>query len=196
MDIRELDRRAGSALWEMVSQIRPEQLWFPTPCADWTVHGLVRHLVSDNEGLAAAAVDGSAPVRTWTGGGLADNPGGAYRRSNARFVGVFSDEAALDRPVEVREFGTFPRRTALTFHLLGCIVHGWDLARALDLPYDPPAELVEVALDVARRIPDTASSRGQGAAFECAVRVPQDASSLDRLLGLLGRHPDWVSPLD
>ena len=195
MDIRELDRRAGAALSEVVSQVRREQLWFPTPCADWTVRGLVRHLVSENEGFAAAAIDGSAPVQTWTGGRLADNPAGAYRRSNARFVDVFSDEAALDRPVEVREFGTFPRRTALTFHLLGCVVHGWDLARALDLPYDPPAELVEAALDVARRIPDTGRSRGPGAAFERAVQVPEDAPGFDRLLAMLGRHTDWCSPL-
>ena len=31
-------------------QVRPEQLWFPTPCPDWTVRGLLRHIVSENEG--------------------------------------------------------------------------------------------------------------------------------------------------
>ena len=70
MDIRDLDRRAGAVLGEVVMQVRPEHLWFPTPCPDWTVRGLLRHLVSENEGFAAAALNGSAPVQAWNGGRL------------------------------------------------------------------------------------------------------------------------------
>jgi uncharacterized protein (TIGR03086 family) len=196
MDIRDLDRRAGALLGEVVMQVRPEQLWFPTPCPDWTVRGLLRHIVSENEGFAAAATDGSAPVQTWTGGRLGDNPAGAYRRSNARVAEAFADGGALDQPMEVREFGTFPRRVALTFRQLDCVVHAWDLARAIDIPYDPPADMVKIALTLARRIPDTDSTRGPGAAFERSVKVPGDASDFDQLLGLLGRKRGWVSPLD
>ena len=96
--------------------------------------------------IAAAAIDGSAPVQTWTGGRLGDNPAGAYRRSNVRVAEAFADGGALDRPMEVREFGTFPRRVALTFRQLDCVVHAWDLARAIDTPYAPPADMVEMAL--------------------------------------------------
>ncbi|HEU4947258.1 MAG TPA: TIGR03086 family metal-binding protein [Kribbella sp.] len=196
MDIRELDRRTGAVLGEVVSQVRPEQLWFPTPCLDWTVRGLLRHLVSENQGFAAAASDGSASVQIWTGGRLGDNPAGAYRRSSVRFADAFADDDALDREMVVREFGTYPRRIALTFHQLSWVVHGWDLARAIDEPYDPPSDLVETALALARRIPDTDDSRGPGAPFERSVKVPDGASDLDVLLGLLGRSPEWISPLD
>jgi uncharacterized protein (TIGR03086 family) len=196
MDIRDLDRRAGAVLGEVVMQVRPEHLWFPTPCPDWTVRGLLRHIVSENEGFAAAAVNGSAPAPAWNGGRLGDNPAGAYRRSNVRVADAFADGGALDRLMEVREFGSYPRRIALTFHQLDCVVHAWDLARAVDIPYDPPPDMVSMALDLARRIPDTETSRGPGAAFERSVKVPGDASDFDQLLGLLGRHPDWVSPLD
>jgi uncharacterized protein (TIGR03086 family) len=196
MDIRDLDRRAGAVLGEVVMQVRPEHLWFPTPCPDWTVRGLLRHVVSQNEGLASAALNGTATVQTWNSGRLGDNPAGAYRRSNVRVADAFADGGALDRLVEVREFGSFPRRIALTFHQLDCVVHAWDLARAIDVPYDPPPDLVEMALDLAHRIPDTEAVRGPGAAFERSVKVPGDASELDRLLAFLGRSPDWVSPLD
>lgn len=196
MDIRELDRRAGAVLGDVVAQVRLEQLWFPTPCPDWTVRGLLRHLISENEGFAAAAADGSAPVQTWTGGRLGDHLAGSYRRSAARLADAFADGGALNEPIEVREFGVFPRRLALGFHQLDCVVHGWDLARAIDIPYDPPAEQVEAALAMARRIPDTDDARGPGAAFERGVKVPDDSSELDVLLALLGRSPDWVSPLD
>jgi uncharacterized protein (TIGR03086 family) len=195
MDIRDLDRRAGAVLGEVVGQVRPEQLWFPTPCPDCTVRGLLRHIVSLNEGFAAAAIDGSAPVQTWTGGRLGDHPAGAYRRSNAKLADAFAS-GPLDQLMEVRELGAFPRLTALTFHQLDCVVHAWDLARAIDNPYDPPLDLVELALNVARRLPDTDASRGPGAPFERRVKVPDDAPPLDVLLGLLGRNPDWISPLD
>ena len=85
---------------------------------------------------------------------------------------------------------------ALTFRQLDCVVHAWDLARAIDIPYDPPADMVEMALTLARRIPDNDASRGPGAAFERSVKVPGDASDLATLLALLGRNPDWISPLD
>ncbi|TCC36729.1 TIGR03086 family metal-binding protein [Kribbella sindirgiensis] len=196
MDIRDLDRRAGAVLGEVVMQVRPEHLWFPTPCPDWTVRGLMRHLVSQNEGLAAAALNGSASVHVWTGGRLGDNPAGAYRRSNVRVADAFADGGALDRLVEVREFGSFPRRIALTFHQLDCVVHAWDLARAIDVPYNPPPDMVDLALTLARRIPDTDANRGTGYAFERSVKVSGTAPDLDQLLGLLGRNPEWVSPLD
>ncbi|MFI7065918.1 TIGR03086 family metal-binding protein [Kribbella sp. NPDC050124] len=196
MDIRDLDRRAGAVLGEVVMQVRPEHLWFPTPCPDWTVRGLLRHIVSENEGFAAAALNGSATVQSWNGGRLGDHPSGAYRRSNARIADAFADGGALDRLMEVREYGSYPRRIALTFHLLDCVIHAWDLAKAIDVPYDPPPDLVEQAFALARKIPDTDAVRGPGAAFERSVKVPGDASDFDQLLGLLGRNPDWVSPLD
>jgi uncharacterized protein (TIGR03086 family) len=196
MDIRDLDRQAGAVLGEVVMQVRPGHLWFPTPCPDWTVRGLLRHIVSANEGFAQAAINGSAPARAWASGRLGDNPAGAYRRSNSRVADAFADGGALDRLVEISEFGSFPRRVALTFHQLFCVVHAWDLARAIDVPYDPPPDLVERAFALARKIPDTDAVRGPGAAFERSVKIRGDASDLDQLLGLLGRNPDWVSPLD
>lgn len=98
--------------------------------------------------------------------------------------------------MEVREFGVFPRRVALTFRQLDCVVHAWDLARAIDAPYDPPQDMVEMALGLARRIPDTEASRGPGAAFERSLKTAGDANDLPTLLALLGRNPDWISPLD
>lgn len=194
MDIRELDRQAGAVLGEVVAQVHADQLWLPTPCPDWTLRGLLRHLVSENDGFAAAARDGSAPVQVWTGGRLEDDHVSAYRQSSERFAAAFEDEGALDEPMAVREFGTFPRRVAVSFHLLDNVVHGWDVARAIDAPYDPPAELVAAALKVARLVPTAAETRGPGAAFDQVVPVPEAASDLDTLLTLTGRTPAWTSP--
>ncbi|TDD42358.1 TIGR03086 family protein [Kribbella antibiotica] len=193
MDVRDLDRRAGAVLGEVVMQVRAEHLSLPTPCPDWTVRGLLRHIVSENEGFAAAATNGSAPVQTWTGGRLGDNPAGAYRRSNVAVADAFADGGALDRLMEVREYGSFPRRIALTFHHLDCVVHAWDLARAIGIPYSPPFDLVDAALDLARRIPDTESARGPGAAFERSLKVSGTAPAFLQLLGLLGRDPEWTA---
>ncbi|MGO4425582.1 maleylpyruvate isomerase N-terminal domain-containing protein, partial [Streptomyces sp. MCAF7] len=55
LDIQELDRRSLALLGDVVAQVKDDQLRLPTPCPDWTLHGLIRHLVSQNEGFAAAA---------------------------------------------------------------------------------------------------------------------------------------------
>ena len=60
------------------------------------------------------------------------------------------------RPVRARVWADFRhvgRRIALTFHHLNCVIHAWDLARAIDVSYEPPPDLVEQALALARKIP-------------------------------------------
>ena len=189
MDIRDLDRRAGAVLGEVVMQVRPEHLWFPDP-----LPGLDRPWSAPPHRQRERGVRRGGAERVGAGADLErrparGQPAGAYRRSNVRVADAFADGGALDRLMEVRESGSFPRRIALTFHQLDCVVHAWDLARAIDAPYDPPQDLVELAFALARRIPDTDATRGPGAAFERSVKTPGNASDLDQLLGSSAATP-------
>ena len=49
------------------------------------------------------------------------------------------------------------------------------------------------ALKFASRWPDVPQLRGPGAPFGPRIDVPADAPPFDRLLGLLGRAPDWTA---
>lgn len=190
MDIRELDRRAIATLGEVIAKVRPDQLRLPTPCDDWTLHGLIRHQVSDNLGFAAAAKGVTGEILAWNSGRLGDDPLAAYHRSAETLIKAFADDAILDRAIQIREFGFFPGRVALSMHVLDCVVHGWDVAQTIGVPYHPDPELVEHALQVAAFIPtgDDPTERPRSA-FDPIVEVPEGKEPLDRLLALVGRDP-------
>ncbi|MFD8911162.1 TIGR03086 family metal-binding protein [Streptomyces sp. NPDC059575] len=188
MDIRELDRRALATLGAVIAQIRPDQLRLPTPCADWTLHGLLRHQVSENLGFAAAAAGATDDLRAWDQGDLGGDPYQAYLDSADAMTKAFTEDV-LNHSLQIREFGFFPGRAALGMHVLDCVVHGWDVAQTIGVAYDPDAELVRHSLKVAARIPTGAPSDGRATTpFAPAVEIPAGAPALDRLLGLVGRR--------
>ncbi|OIJ65286.1 TIGR03086 family metal-binding protein [Streptomyces mangrovisoli] len=189
MDIRDLDRRALDTLGTVIAQTGPDQLRLPTPCADWTLHGLLRHQVSENLGFAAAAAGVTDDIRAWDQGDLGGDPHRAYRDSAEAMTKAFTEDV-LEQRLQIREFGFFPGRVALGMHVLDCVVHGWDVARTIGVAYDPDADLVDLALRVAARIPAGSPSDDRPrAAFAPAVEIAADSPALERLLGLVGRRP-------
>ncbi|MEU9383957.1 TIGR03086 family metal-binding protein [Streptomyces sp. NPDC048279] len=191
MDIRELDRHALATMAAVTARIGPDQLRLPTPCADWTLHGLLRHQVSENLGFAAAAGGVTGDLRAWDQGTLGEDPHQAFLDSAAAMTSAFTEDV-LDRPLQIREFGFFPGRVALGMHVLDCVVHGWDVAQAIGVAYDPDADLVQHSLKVAALIPAGAPSDDRPrTAFAPVVEIAVGSSGLERLLGLVGRRQAW-----
>lgn len=189
MDILELDRRASDALGKIIASVTPEDLRRPTPCADWTLYGLIRHQVSENLGFAAAA-SGTPPGRSvWDSGVLGADPSEDFQRSVVLVTEAFAAKGMLERQVEVREFGVLPGAFAVSMHFIDGVVHGWDVARALGMPGDLTPDLAEAALEMVLRMP---LSRGPGQAFGQAVEVPDGAPVYQRLVAHLGRDPWWT----
>jgi uncharacterized protein (TIGR03086 family) len=85
----------------------------------------------------------------------------------------------------------FPAAQAVSFHLVDYVVHGWDVARSLGLPYQSEPDLLAATLPMARAVPD-GDLRTQGLVpFAPRIPVAGDAGVLDQILGLLGRRPAW-----
>jgi uncharacterized protein (TIGR03086 family) len=99
---------------------------------------------------------------------------------------------ALERKMELPGLGAFPGPVAVSFHFVDYLIHGWDVAKAIGAVPEPGADLVQAALKMVSRYPDTPQVRGPGAPFAAKVAVPDDAPPLDRLVGLLGRAPSWA----
>ncbi|SCF58758.1 TIGR03086 family metal-binding protein [Streptomyces sp. Ncost-T10-10d] len=189
VDIRELDRRALATLGAVIAQIGPDHLRLPTPCADWTLHGLLRHQVSENLGFAAAAAGVTGDLLVWDQGDLGGDPYQAYLDSADTMTKAFAEDV-LDHSLQIREFGFFPGRVALGMHVLDCVVHGWDIAQTIGVAFDPGADLVHYSLEVAALIPTGAPSGDRPrAAFAPAVEISASSPDLERLLGLVGRRP-------
>ncbi|MFE6826428.1 TIGR03086 family metal-binding protein [Streptomyces sp. NPDC057690] len=193
MDLRRLDRQALLLTGEVVSAVKTHHLSSATPCADWSLYGLLRHLVSQNEGFAASARGAGEPWAVWRAGDLGDDPAGAYEASVAEVTDAFAEDEVLERRFALPEVGegfAVPGRTAIGFHLLDYVAHAWDVAVTIGVPWEPTAELTTAALRVAAQVPD--EGRGAGAAFRRRFEVPDNAPPGERLLALLGRDPSWT----
>ncbi|MGW7511262.1 TIGR03086 family metal-binding protein [Streptomyces massasporeus] len=193
MDIRRLDRLALSLTGEVVSRVKPEHVRLATPCPDWTLYGLLRHLVSQNQGFAASARGAGEAWAQWHDGDLGDDPAGAYEASADEVTAAFAEDGVLERRFALPEVGegfAVPGRVAIGFHLLDYVVHAWDVAVTIGERWEPAGELIDAALRVAARVPD--EGRGAGAAFRRRIASGDDAAPGDRLLTLLGRDPSWT----
>ncbi|WP_067461831.1 TIGR03086 family metal-binding protein [Actinomadura macra] len=188
-DFRPLDLKALDLYLSTVAQVRPHQLTLATPCPDWTLHGLLRHQVSQDEGFAAAARGDGARLRNWRNGDLGTDPVAAAKASADLVTAAFA-EAALDQEFilpEIRDGGGFPASLAISFHFVDLVVHAWDVAATIRVPWEPSEELITASLKVAAIVP--ADDRGPGTSFDKPVPTPAGATPEDRLLTLLGRTP-------
>jgi uncharacterized protein (TIGR03086 family) len=191
-DIVALDAQAVRASVDLVAQITVQDLARPTPCADWTLHGLLKHMVAQHHGFAAAA-GGDGNVAHWRIRPLGAHPIAAYRAAAERVLAAFAVDGALDRDFPLPEFKQglmFPARQAISFHFVDYVVHSWDVARTLDRPVHLDPALLDGALSVAEAVPGGDARLAPGAAFAPAVSW-SGGSRLDQIVAILGRSPDW-----
>jgi uncharacterized protein (TIGR03086 family) len=169
----------------LVGVIEPEQWVLPTPCPEWTVHGVVNHLVIGHLRFTAAVTGDAPPADPEV---LGADPVGAYRTSADAMLAAFRSPGALERPVTVPA-GTFPGVVACELRVVEALVHGWDLAQATGLPLEFPDDLVEESIAFSRvqvtRLPPGRTPFGP------PQPVSDAAPAFDRLAALLGRS---VSP--
>ncbi|GAB2690780.1 TIGR03086 family metal-binding protein [Nocardia thraciensis] len=197
-DIRELNRRAVNYSVDIVANLTPADLDRPTPCAAWKLSELLAHMTVQHRGFAAAARGHGADLVAWETGPLADDPAAAYAEAAADVVAAFAEPGVPDRTFDMPEFGpgvTVPGSMAIGFHFIDYVVHGWDAARALGLPYVLDDELADPALEIALGVPDTEQREQPGSPFARALPAADSDAPLDRILRALGRSPDWTAQL-
>jgi uncharacterized protein (TIGR03086 family) len=196
VDLRTADAAAvrGSAL--LVARVADGDLGRRTPCAGWDLAMLLEHMTTQHRGFAAAAEGRGADPAVWR---LTPGPSVVerYASSAAEVIAAFAAPDVFDRPFTLPEFGTgrpFPGRLAVGFHLVDYVVHGWDVARSLGLPYRPPAEVLALTLPIARAVPGGSARLAEGAAFAPEVAAAAGSDPLTEILTLLGRDPGWHTP--
>jgi uncharacterized protein (TIGR03086 family) len=190
-----LDAQAVTESVRLVEQATAADMPRPTPCADWTLHGLLRHMATQHYGFAAAAA-GDGDLAQWRLRPLGDDPVAAYRTAAETVLAAFAADGVVDRQFPLPEFKQglmFPGAQAVSFHFVDYVVHSWDVARTLGLAarFDPA--LLEAALTVARAVPGGAARLEAGAAFGPQVAWP-GGSRLDEVVAILGRSPGWQPP--
>lgn len=195
VDLVALDAEATRTSAEIARHVTAADLAKPTPCAAWTLYGLLAHLATQHHGFAAAAADDASPAQ-WQLRSLGDDPVATYQEAADRLVQAFAAPDLLSRSFVLAEFSPthrFPAAQAVSFHFIDYVVHSWDLARTLGVPVEFDAHLLDVAYEVARAVPGGEARLAPGAAFGPAVAWSAE-SRLDEIVAMLGRSPDWTPP--
>lgn len=158
----------------VVRGITGDQWDNPTPCADWDVRALTRHVFQVVTAVQLAGAGGPVPSELWTRD-LHDADFDAAAR------------AAGQPPAATIDMGGRPMPGPVVAAMLttDLVVHGWDLARATGQAWDVPAA------DAERFLGGFAEQGRQMGLFAAPVPVPAGAPVLDRVLGLSGRNPAW-----
>jgi len=195
-DIRSFDERAVRGSVRVVDQVTPEDLARPTPCGTWTLAELLAHMAVQHDGFAVAATGAVTDVAEWRPAPLAD-PVRDYAAAADRVLRAFADDEVLTRRITLPEISpeiAFSGRTAISFHFIDYIVHAWDVAQTIGVPFEPDPDVLEAAMLVAEVVPDGPSRLEPGAAFAPSVPAPAGGSTLDRIVAMLGRDPAWAPP--
>ncbi|WP_329117376.1 TIGR03086 family metal-binding protein [Streptomyces sp. NBC_01353] len=179
----------------LMHRVTPGDLGRPTPCAGWTVADLLAHMTAQHRGFAAAALGDGADLAHWSVHPVTDTVEAVarYAEAAADVGAAFAALDAPDRPFLLPEFTvdrTFPADRAVGFHFIDYVVHGWDITRGLDLPYDPEPDILDAALPIALSVPDGDTRLAPDSPFRPGIPLPPGAATLDRILATLGRTPD------
>ena len=165
-------------LARVVGGIRPDQLDNPTPCAKFTVRGVLEHMVGGAT-MFAAAFRGAEPGQTKTTDVIA-----GFGPALAELAEAIHGPGALDRTIHA-PFGEVPGATFARFVVLDGLVHGWDLATATGQPYSPPEALVAEVEGFAHQALEPLRN---GDTFGAAVEPPPSATPIQRLAAFTGRQ--------
>ncbi|MET7403488.1 TIGR03086 family metal-binding protein [Dactylosporangium sp. NPDC005572] len=169
------DRVRGARRWDA-----------PAPVAGWTALDVVRHLTEWFPGFLAAGTGIELPA----GPALDDDPVAAWQHHRDAVQALLDDPATADRVFAHPHLGELPLYRAIDqFYTTDVFMHTWDLARATgqDDRLDPDF----CAALLAGMEPMEAVIRSSG---HYGVRVPveHDADAQTRLLGFIGRDPNWT----
>lgn len=197
-NLRANHRIAVAASVDIVADVTLDDLASPTPCSGWDLGDLLTHMTVQHNGFAAAARGAGADLAVWDPATVADavraDPGGAYAAAAGDVLDAFTADGVLDATFALPEFGqdaAVPGSMAIGFHFVDYVVHGWDVARSLGVPFVLPAAVIEAVLPLALAVPDGELRDMANSPFGHAVSQGEGVSDLDRVLRHLGRSPDW-----
>ena len=194
LDLAPAARRVAA----LADAVTPDRLGDPTPCPQYAVRNLLGHITGLSRALRDTARKDLGPsTATDPGAAVPDidtsqTPDGEAWRAELRtaldeLVEAWRDPAAWQGMSQAGGV-SLPGAVGGVVALEELTVHGWDLARALDRPYDAdPADLEAVRDFLAAGVAD----RSEGGAFGPAVPLPPDAPLLSQVIALSGRTPTW-----
>ncbi|GIG91978.1 TIGR03086 family metal-binding protein [Plantactinospora endophytica] len=177
----ELDK-ALETFGKRLAAVGPDQWTAGTPCTEWDVSALVRHVIEGNA-HCGQLLRGEEVDRTPVG----DDLTGTWSASIEVIRSAFREPGAMTAEVRL------PKRTVsgeqfLIMRISGLVVHSWDLARAIGAAEEMDEGLVRLAYGFFA----PAAAEGSLPADRFGAPLPAaepEADLLTRLLLACGRNP-------
>lgn len=176
----------------IIDSATAETLRRPTPCTEFDVEDLTRHLLSVGQRTIALA-DGkpaeSVPLDA------PDISADGFSEEWSRIRSVLNEElrpdSVLGQMMEV-PWATLPGAIVLAIYIAEIQIHSWDLATALGQSPDWDQDLAAAGLAVVSMgIPAEGRSEEE-MPFDPVVPTADDAPAMDRLVAWMGRNPAWT----
>jgi uncharacterized protein (TIGR03086 family) len=190
MDAMDALDAIGKRNVELVAQVKPEQWDDPTPCPEWNVRTLVGHLIAGRyvyrgllEGVPVAEL---RPMLQRQSEAAGDDPVAACESAVRSIREAFAEPGALERTVH-HTVGDMPGSELLVQLVADLVVHSWDLATAIGVDPGLDEQLVELACEFYAPRMQKDAIYAYGWFKPPAKPLPEDATSLERLIHLVGR---------
>lgn len=166
-------------LEDLVDDLHPAQLDNTTPCAKFTVTGVLEHMIG-GASMFAPAFRGEAPSPSSGSGTTPER----WRAAMTDLLGSVHVPGAQERTI-ASPFGEVPGAMFARYVAFDGLMHGWDLATATGQAYNPPDGLVAEVDAFAREL--LKPEMRDGDTFAAETAAPSDASPLETLVAFSGR---------
>lgn len=188
MDAKALFYKALDHAGDPMTRLRPDDYHMATPDTEWDVRTLANHMLYELcwvpdlvEGRTIQQV-GDAFGGDLLGDNASENWQNAVDRARESVAECSLDDMAHLSYGDVRN-SDYLRQVGGDL-----LIHGWDLAKALGMPYRMDPELAQTIYDGLYR---TKSSLQESGLFGKEIIVDDDADVQTKLLALTGRDAGW-----
>jgi uncharacterized protein (TIGR03086 family) len=185
---------AARRLGELIARTSDSEMGAPTPCPAYNVGDLIEHLgVMALAFAAAARKEGGRYAEPASAGDAARLPAdwrSVIPRDLGAVASAWADPAAWSGLTRIAGMDAPADMIGLSL-ADELVVHGWDLARATGRAYDCEPEVLDAAESFLGQFASPDAPAGPEVAFGPSRPLRDDARSLDRVIALAGRDPDW-----
>jgi uncharacterized protein (TIGR03086 family) len=183
---------AAMRMADLITEIPDGLLSTATPCPNYSLGDLLDHIDSLALAFTAAAAKTALDAASESPSGDVTRLGNDWRTRLPRNLTALAEawRAPAARTGMTRAGGIdMPGEVAAVVALEELVIHGWDVACAIQQGYDCDQRTLEVVRDFVAQFagPDQAELRGD--AYASPVAVPEAAPLLDRVIALSGRDP-------
>ena len=183
-------REIAGRFTDLVQGVPDEATWNrQSPVPEWTARDVVRHLVEWFPGF----LEGGTGITLPGGPSVDDDPVAAWCTMSDGVQALLDDPASAGTVLRNQYIGEVPLPQAVSrFFTADVFMHTWDLARASGQDDRLDRDFCADLLSGMEPMEDVIRGSGQ---YGARVEVPDDADMQTRMLGFIGRDPEWKPPM-